>query len=275
MRRFVAALLCFAGVSLSLAPASPAATADKQLENLKGSVSYQIASGVEQPIAARASVVLQDNAFAITGAQSLGGIVLPDSSTVLLGSSTKVQLVSFDQADIATANFVVASGKVRFKVMHPRGARANYTFQTPTAQIAVRGTTGDVDVQPNTLQVNVYELGDPALPVQVTLSNGQVFTLRAGQSLFVQYGILYGPQGQANVAQVGRSTFQPFQEFGTPPNAGGLGLSTAAATAPFHAIVMSILGTFVVNSVVHTIQHITAPHAPAPAPSPSVPVLIH
>lgn len=274
MRRFIAALLCFTGVALSLAPASPAA-ADKQLQNMKGSVSYQLASGAEQPVATRGSVVLQDSAFAITGAQSLGGIVLPDSSTVLLGSSTRVQLVSFNQADIATANFVVASGKVRFKVMHPRGARANYTFQTPTAQIAVRGTTGDVDVQPNSLQVNVYELGDPSLPVQVTLTNGQVFTLHAGQSLFVHFGILYGPQGQANVAQVGRSTFQPFEEFGAPPNAAGLGLTTAAATAPLHAIITSILGAFVVNSVVHTIQHITAPHAPAPAPSPSVPVLIH
>lgn len=282
MRRFIAALLCLTACVLTITPSSRAA-ADKQLQNMKGAVSYQLSTtAAEQSVAPHASVVLQDNAFAITGAQSLGGIELPDSSTVLLGSSTKVQIASFNQTDIANAKFVVVNGRVRFKVVHPQGARANYTFQTPTAQIAVRGTVGDIDVQPTSLQVNVYELGDPSLPVQVTLTNGQIFTLHAGQSLFVHFGILYGPQGQANVAQVGRSSFQPFQEFGPPPNAAAMGIpatggGAAAAAAPLHVIITSILGTFVVNTVVHTIQHMASPHTPVPTPTPNatVPVLIH
>jgi hypothetical protein len=55
------------------------------------------------------------------------------------------------------------------------------------------------------------------------------------------------------------------------------GAGAAAAVAPLHIIITSILGTFIVNSVVHTLQHMTAPHAPAPTATPSatIPVLIH
>jgi len=46
----------------------------------------------------------------------------------------------FNQAQIANAKFIIYRGRTRFKIEHPNGKPANYTFQTPTAQIAVRGT---------------------------------------------------------------------------------------------------------------------------------------
>jgi hypothetical protein len=214
----------------------------------------------------------------------------------VLGSNSKVKLVSFNQAAIASANFVVA-GKVRFKVEHPNGSRANYTFQTPTAQIAVRGTEGDISSDPlsGNVQINVYQLSDPSLPVQVTLSNGQVFTLAAGQSLTVTAagGVISG-----TVSTVSQAAFQPFQEFGAPSNATSFGITSTVgdvttttvttgvagavgATASLTTIAGAIIGTFVVNTIVHTVQNITSPHTsappapPAPSPSPNVPIVIH
>jgi hypothetical protein len=50
---------------------------------------------------------------------------LPDSSQVIMASNSGVQMTSFNMTDIAHARFVVA-GKVRFKVNHPQGAKADY-----------------------------------------------------------------------------------------------------------------------------------------------------
>ncbi|HET9097429.1 MAG TPA: FecR family protein [Candidatus Baltobacteraceae bacterium] len=290
MRRILASFLCATLVML-IVPAAPSlAAADKQLQNVKGDVSYQVSSGAQRPLAPRASVELEDNASAITGANSLGGIVLPDSSRVMIGSSTKVQIGYFTQAAVASAKFYIPYGKVRFKVEHPKGAQANYTFQTPTAQIAVRGTEGDIfsDASGN-LQVNVYQVSNPQLPVQVTLSNGKVFTLSAGQSLTV--GAVAGAVS-ASLSAVSQSTFSPFSEFGAPQNAGSFGISssagdvssasttTTAAASSLTTIAGAILGAFVVNTVVHTVQNMSShtsgtPAAPAPSPSPSVPIVIH
>lgn len=291
MRRFLASLLCATFLTLLVPTAPTIAAADKQLQNVKGDVSYQLASGAQRPLAPRASVVLEDNASAITGSNSLGGIVLPDSSRVMIGASTKIQIGYFTQSAVASAKFFIPYGKVRFKVEHPKGARANYTFQTPTAQIAVRGTEGDIssDASGN-LQVNVYQVSNPNLPVQVTLSNGRVFTLGAGQSLTV--GAVAGAVS-ASVSAVSQSTFTPFSQFGAPANGSSFGITaqtadvsvtaatTTAATASLTTIAGAILGAFVVNTVVHTVENLSShtpssPAAPpAPSPSPSVPIVIH
>jgi hypothetical protein len=293
MRRFTASFLCAAMLAL-LVPAAPGmASAQKQLQNMRGSVSYESSNGSQRPLAPHASISLDDDASAITGEKSLGGIVLPDSSRVILGSNSHVKLVSFNQGAIASANFVVV-GKVRFKVEHPAGSRANYTFQTPTAQIAVRGTEGDIAADPvsGSVQINVYQLSDPSLPVQVTLSNGQVFTVAAGQSLSITSagGVISG-----TVSSVSQTAFQPFEEFGAPSNAASLGISstigdvtatgltagaagTVGALGSLTTIAGAILGTFVVNTIVHTVQSITShTNAPAPSasPSPTVPIVIH
>lgn len=265
MRRLLALLLCLSFAAPML-PAS--AAAQKQLRNLKGNVAYQLPRSAVQPLAARGSVVLSDNAYAITGANSLAGIDLPDSSRVLIGSLTKVQLVAFNQSNIAHASFVIVGGRVRFTVVHPRGARANYTFQTPTAQIAVRGTVGDIDVEPSSLQVNVYQLSSPNLPVRVTLNDGRVFVLHAGQSLMVHFGVLSAVAAQAKIEPVNGTTYQPFSQFGLPANASALGLA-----APLHVFWRGLLAGVVVQAMILTLaSHVAATPAPA---NPTVPVHIH
>ena len=165
--------------------AGSAAVADKQLENLLGSVSYTHGAATS-PLAPKASVVLADKDVAQTGDKSRGAVTLPDSSVVTFGSDTKVQLAFFNQAAATSAKFILYNGQTRFAVRHPQGAKANYTFSTPSATIAVRGTEGDIGIGADELQVNVYEVCDPALPVIVTTKGGQKFTIHAKEALVAQ-----------------------------------------------------------------------------------------
>lgn len=196
------------------------ASADKVLQNQRGDVSYQRTGAAPVAIAESASVSIDDGTFAITGGGSLGAVTLPDSSQILLGSNTRVQLAFFNQAGIATARFVLYGGKTRFAIRHPQGAAANYTFSTATGEISVRGTDGDIDDQPNaSLRVNVYDLSDPSLPVTVRTKDGRSYTLGAGESLFAHYknGKLEVDVNkvtqQAAVSQFGN-------DFGQPPQQG-------------------------------------------------------
>jgi hypothetical protein len=206
-----------AGVALAGAVAAGAfalAGAPKSLENMKGNVFYQKPNAAQQAIALNASIDLPDEDYTITGAESLAQLTMPDSSQVLMGANTKVQLASFVQTDIANAKFVVYAGKTRFVVRHPQGAKANYTFQTATGTVAVRGTQGDIEYDASgALRVNVYELCDKNYPVQVT-AGGKTLTVIAGQSLSAQVvnGIL-----QTSVEQLTQQLIDQFSpEFGVP-----------------------------------------------------------
>lgn len=188
---------------------------DKQLQNVKGSVSYQAPNKTPVPVGVNAIVGVNDQYTAITGDGSLGAVILPDSSQVMVGSDSKVQLAFFNQTNIANAKFVLYDGKVRFAVRHPQGAQANYTFQTATGSVAVRGTQGDISQDDKgNMRVNVYELCDKSMPVRVTFKNGQVFSVLAGQSLAAQLvnGIV-----RAQVQQLTQQLINQFSpEFGVP-----------------------------------------------------------
>src|SRR5215469_14428303 len=104
-------------------PAAPGAP-DKVLTNIRGEVSYLAnASGQTHAVAVSSSIALADDDVAKTGAASMGAIVLPDSSRVILASETTVKVDLFDTVG-ATAHFVLFDGKIRFRVEHPSGARA-------------------------------------------------------------------------------------------------------------------------------------------------------
>ncbi|MBV9278344.1 MAG: FecR domain-containing protein [Candidatus Eremiobacteraeota bacterium] len=209
--------LCCAALVAAL-PLAASADNDKTLQSIHGRVAYQRGSAPQKPLAANATVVLADRDYAMTGSQSQGAVTLADSSRVTMGSDTKVQLAFFNQAAGNNAKFLVLNGRTRFEVQHPNGARANYVFSTPTADIAVRGTEGDIAVSQDQLQVNVYGVSDPKLPVAVTFTtgdkNGQTVVVNAGQSLVASYvnGIIT-TQTQTLTDQV----LAPFNtEFGNP-----------------------------------------------------------
>ncbi len=204
-------------VLLATIPLVASAQGGKLLENRHGSVSYQRAGARAVPLAERANVNLSDGDEAITGARSLGAVTLPDSTQILIGASTRVRLAFFNQAEETSAKFIVKDGRIRFAVHHPHGAKANYLFSTPTSQIAVRGTQGDIEVdESGTLHLNVYELGNPNLPVVVTTTGGKRYRVAAGQGLVAQVvnGVVQVQVGKLTQALVDRFT----GDFGLPAN---------------------------------------------------------
>ncbi len=211
--------LAFALAFLVVATATVPVAADgnKQVQNLKGTVSYQKPNKPAKPIANQASIVLADKDVTVTGLDSEAAVTLPDSSRVLVGADAKVQLAFFNQTDIANAKFVIYQGRFRFTVEHPSGAKANYTFQTPTGNVAVRGTQGDIGVADDgTLSVNVYEVSNPDLPVIVSTKDGQHFTVNVGQGFVGQMvnGIVQGKID--DLKQQAVDQFSP--DFGVPTN---------------------------------------------------------
>jgi SSS family solute:Na+ symporter len=204
-------------LGLVLAPQRAfAADTDKTLTNVKGSVSYE-RSGKQSRLVPAASIALATQDWATTGGDSQARVLLPDSSRVLIASDTRVQMVRFDQSDVAHAQFVVDHGRLRFQVEHPSGPRADYTFKTTTANIAVRGTEGDIAVEGDDLSINVYNTKSPDAPVEVTFTAGdqpgKVVKLFAGQSLVAKLvdGVI-----QTQVDKVTQAAMAQFSELGVP-----------------------------------------------------------
>jgi hypothetical protein len=121
---------------------------DKQLTHVAGTVQYQ--SGTDPALhGVFGKIDLPDNALAVTLAQSRAQVVLPDSSSIDVGATTRVRLGAFNAVDTGNPNVVVLElGTLHFNIRHPAGGRANYTFQTPTSQIGVRGTEGYIVTGP-------------------------------------------------------------------------------------------------------------------------------
>lgn len=295
MKRLSSSILAVVLAALPIV-ASPAST-DKTLTATAGTVTYGAQANPTTQAALNTGITLSDNDWTQTAADGRANIGLPDSSIVLIGTSTRVQMRSFDNASTpTTANFYVV-GKVRFTVKHPAGAQANYTFQTATGQIAVRGTVGDINAlegpggAPGGLQVNVYALSNPALPVQVTITaTGQTFALAAGQSLIAT---AVGGAVTASVTGLTQSLTSPFSEFGAANTTGAAagaagaaggaaggtaGLTAAAVAAGTAAAVTAVSNNSnkSTNAPTNTPQPTQTPIVtPTPAPSTtSVPITV-
>jgi hypothetical protein len=209
MRRLGPALLAI----FCVAPLLVHADGNKQLQSVKGTVSYEHGKTSKHTLAQSATIVLADSDFAVTGDASIGAVVLPESSRVTMGSDTRVQLAFFNQIQSTNAKFIIYQGRTRFKIEHPNGKPANYTFQTPTAQIAVRGTEGDIGVDGQDLTVNVYGLTDPNLPVIVTTEDGKKYALKAGQHLLASW---VNGHIQTTIDALTDQAMSEFAELGAP-----------------------------------------------------------
>ncbi|HZZ00354.1 MAG TPA: FecR family protein [Candidatus Baltobacteraceae bacterium] len=273
MNRRLGIVMAACAYALVVACALPSlAGDDKQLQNVKGSVSYQAPNKTPVPVGVNAIVGVNDQYTAITGNESLGAISLPDSSQVMVGSDSKVQLALFNQTNIANAKFVLYDGKVRFAVRHPQGAQANYTFTTATGSVAVRGTQGDISYDDKgNMRVNVYELCDKNLPVRVTFKNGQVLSVLAGQSLAAQLvnGIV-----RAQVQQLTQQLINQFSpEFGVPTSWDeAQGRVVAYAQTQVNSVTNQIPGSNLVPGGVNVgglFGHKKSTPSPSPAPTPA------
>ncbi len=191
------------------------AAADRVLQNLHGNVSWVTGDGgPAHALAPSAAAALVDDDVARTGPASMASIVLPDSSQILMGSASVLKLDTFSQTDVARAHFVLFEGKVRFRVVHPGGAHADFTFTTPTGQIGVRGTEGDIGVDPyDGVRMNVYRLSDPSLPVHVAMIDGSTYDISAGEKIWMRWtsGKLV-----AKITPITADEIKRFEELGPP-----------------------------------------------------------
>jgi len=173
------------GLALALALGASGARAgngDKELSRVRGSVGFQPDKDAQfKPIFGHQN--LADGAFAVTKARSLAVLKLVDSSEIDIGENTIVEVGAFQQASSGQQNNItINNGALHFKIRRPAGGQSNYTFQTPTSQIAVRGTEGFLISGPTGTQVvcTVCTIGD------VTVQTGtQTVTLVSGQTLIV------------------------------------------------------------------------------------------
>lgn len=251
----------------ALLPVLAGAAADKQLENVKGAVSYQHGKASAHSLAQNASIVLADSDIAMTGNASQAAVTLPDSSRVTMGSDTRVELAFFNQAERANAKFIVYQGKTRFKVEHPGGTPANYTFVTPSASVAVRGTEGDIGVEANNLVVNVYGLSDPNLPVLVNTNDGKQYVVKAGQQLLAKW---VNGKIQATIDTLTQQAVAQFDELGAPVSDWAAAVSSLranpcdAAAAQVDQVTGGLFGGLIHRAVAKPCQ------SPSPSPQPSV-----
>ena len=170
------------GMLALLAPYVAGAATDKELQRQRGSVSYRDTGGTVHPVSGQ--IALADDAYAITGRASAALLSLPDSSEVSLGENTSIKVGKFNGGATGPGNTItVDGGALKFAIRHPSGSKSNYTFTTPTSQIAVRGTEGYLVVGPRGTQVvcTRCEPGD----VTVRTIAGVVTAIVTGQVLLV------------------------------------------------------------------------------------------
>ena len=240
VRRFAASfVLC--GLIGTTVPLAGIAATDKTLERIKGNVGYSATKdGSPKPISGQ--LVLPDANYAITGANSLGRVQLPDSSTIDIGQNTNVQVSAFSPAESGRLNTITLNnGALKFNVHHPAGAKSNYQFTTPTSQIAVRGTIGLLAAGPQGTMISCVACA--AGDVTVT-TGGTTTALVTGQTLTVTAsgGVVSGSSVASN-ASVNNPSFNqvnggsnPLGGAGNPPTdptgaSGGGGASGAGSAA--------------------------------------------
>lgn len=90
-----------------------------------------------------------------TGRSSRLVLELSDGSLAVFGDNTTAQVSDFNASPKKL--FEILRGKTRVHIEHAGGKPNPYQVTTPTAVIAVRGTTFDVEVRGNTTDVFVHE----------------------------------------------------------------------------------------------------------------------
>ena len=267
------ALLITVVTALLLPPAALGAS-DKTLQRQTGSVSYKDPAGASHAVSG--SIVLADDATALTGKRSTALLGLPDSSEVTLGENTSIQVGKFNDATNPNPTTIkVDGGALKFAIRHPAGAKSNYLFTTPTSQIAVRGTEGFLVVGPNGTQVvcTKCEPGDVTVRVAGVITaivTGQVFTV-------------LGPSGATTTAVGSTSTLNnpAVSQFSNGVNPLGNSVATTDVTGSTSGIggaasagvgAGAVVGTAAVGAVAVAA---VAQASPAPAAGPtSAPVII-
>ncbi len=264
---FIAALLFF----VQFTPSAFAA-ADKELAAVKGSVSYQAPGAGAVPVVG--TQIVADNATAITGSNSAANLTLPDSSVVSLGSNTNIVVGAFTTGVQGPGSTItVNNGALKFDIKHPAGGRANYSFQTPTSQIAVRGTVGILTVSSTQTQVACIACAKGDVTVTIGLQTfavvtGEVLTI-VGSSAATATAAVAPLSSVANAPAMGQfgGTLGSSSAGAAGGAASGAAASSGAAAASSSVAAAAAAGTAAVAGGVAAATAKTAPAPPSPPPA--------
>ena len=180
-RSLVLALVLSAGAS---DPAGAAASGPIVLQRDSGSVNY-LAPRELHPLPVIGHLVIQPEDYALTELRSMASLIMPDSSVVSIGSSTKVRVGAFSVAlQVSSMSISIMGGALHFSIRHPQGGRSNYLFITPTSQIAIRGTEGMIVVRPG--ETIVACVHGAAKDMLVTMRDGRRMHVPAGMTLMMR-----------------------------------------------------------------------------------------
>lgn len=262
----------FSGVALAYAvvaaiiiaslPSASGAASSNQLRRVKGNVGYQPSTAAPvTPLFGR--IDLPDQAVAVTESNSLAELALPDSSVVTIGAGSRVQIGAFANSAAGPGSTItVNGGTLRFDIKRPAGGRANYQFQTPTSQIAVRGTIGLLSVINGVTTVGCVQCAADSV---VVTTGGQTFAVATGQILTITAPGVAVPGALTPAASAG------FGASGVSTGAGGAGAAGAgggAAVAAGAAVVGGVIAASIPRST--NAPQTSAPIVnPTPTPSPS------
>ncbi len=267
-------------VLLAFALPAGSAAVNKTLQRVSGNVSYRLSSANSQRIGGQ--VALPDNAFALTENRSTARVTLEDSSVVGLGQNTTVLLGAFNSATAGPGSTItVNGGRLRFEIHHPAGAKSNYTFVTPTAQIAVRGTIGLISTSPTQDVVVCLSCAPGDVEVRIT-ATGEILHLISNDALTISSGV-------GKVGQVNQQITKDFENDGLNAGVGGGGGTFSGVLAdvrpiglPNPGVLEAVGGAIVGGAVILSSQPTHAPNAtptpgggtiviqgrPTPAPTP-------
>ncbi|MBV8644609.1 MAG: FecR domain-containing protein [Candidatus Eremiobacteraeota bacterium] len=261
-------------VSSALLPVG-AASGDKQLSRVKGDVGYQKSEAAPfQPVVA--SLDLPDDAFAVTHANAQALLRLRDSSEVAIGQNTVVQVGAFNPAENGTGtSIVLKSGALHFTIRRPQGGRSNYTFSTPTSQIAVRGTEAYMVTGPNGTQIAcvVCQPGDVTIRIgtqTISLVSGQAVTIQGTSFLNSTFSITQNSLvNNPAFNQFGGSNLFASNGALLDPTGAFTGATAIGATTGIIPLVVggAVAGGIIVAS--NTGKTTSATNAPTATPSPT------
>jgi hypothetical protein len=172
----MAALAAAFGASAAQGTGTP-----KQLVRVGGTVEYQqTASAALRQLFG--SLELPDDATAVTLPKSRALVRLPDSTEIDVGERSRIRIGAFDASGLAPNVVTLELGAIHFNVRRPAGGRANYLFQTPTSQVAVRGTEGYIVTGP--AGTDVYCAACEPGDVSITVGD-RTFVLETGDQAIV------------------------------------------------------------------------------------------
>ncbi|HEY1728091.1 MAG TPA: FecR domain-containing protein [Candidatus Baltobacteraceae bacterium] len=184
------------------------------LRHVAGEVGYTQTAGAPY-VAVAGEQLVSDGSFAVVGQRSRALLTLPDSSLVGIGANSRIEVNAIRQAENASSTISIpqSGGTLRFDVKHPKGAVSNYTFVTPSSNVAVRGTIGLISSSATNGDV-ISCLACSPNDVVVTIGSN-AYPLVSGQTLVVTSA------GAVSTVSTTGSILQSFSEAGlsTDPSA--------------------------------------------------------